>query len=232
MSNIFYIFHENRAHIFFHFAALPQSVCSRLVFMRLSITRRYFWVAQTCVWLRVCACVKVQTDLTLTLTPPQGKGKDKGWGCSRGNATGKWKSKSKSTLQLQLQCEWTIAQCKCETRKLILRRVWRLSVCPSVRLAIRLPVSWAALSVYLLSTQLTSARRGEASLPCPALLRPGWLSKFGVSDCVYVWAECIITCAVSNANKTFAPAIKPCDDFALPSLLARTASNVVGSLNP
>lgn len=58
--------------------------------------------------------------------------------------------------------------------------------------------------------------------PCPALLRPGWLSKFGVSDCVSVWAECIITCAVSNANKTFAPAIKPCDDFALPSLLART----------
>lgn len=137
--------------------------------MRLSITRRYFWVAQTCVWLRVCACVKVQTDLTLTLTPPQGKGKGRGCLWGKDNATGKWKSKSKSTLQLQLQCEWTIAQCKCETRKLILRRVWRLSVCPSVRLAIRLPVSWAALSVYLLSTQLTSARRGEASLPCPAL---------------------------------------------------------------
>lgn len=89
----------------------------------------------------------------------------------------------------------------------------RPSVCPSVCLSVE-------LSVYLPSTQLTSARR--ARHPCPALLRPGWLSKFGVSDCVSVWAECIITCAVSNANKTFAPAIKPCDDFALPSLLART----------
>lgn len=126
--------------------------------MRLSIARRYFWVAQTCVWLRVYACVKVQTDLTLTLTPPQGKDRGCLWG--KGNATGKWKSKS--TLQLQLQCEWTIAQCKCETRKLILRRVWRLSVCPSVCLSVEL----LCLFICLARSSLPHA---VARHPCPAL---------------------------------------------------------------
>lgn len=137
--------------------------------MRLSIARRYFWVAQTCVWLRVYACVKVQTDLTLTLTPPQGKGRGCLWG--KGNATGKWKSKSKSTLQLQLQCEWTIAQCKCETRKLILRRVWRLSVCPSVCLSVEL----LCLFICLARSSLPHA---VARHPCPALPCPAapWLA--------------------------------------------------------
>lgn len=126
----------------------------------------------------------------------------------------------------------SVAQCKCETRNKFYDVFdgclsVRVSGCPNVSLSYWLPDSESekqnpdsALELFPFpfpfpGPALTSAvawdqtlREIAASFILPSILRPGWLPSY---------PALLPARAVSNANKTFAPAIKAQDDDSLPS---------------
>lgn len=206
--------------------------------MRLTIARRYFWVGHTCVSACVCVCKSTNRfDFDPDTATRQRQIQRQRQRLRLRQRQCHRKVEVEDEVDVEVEVAVRVNDCTMQMRNeetnftTCLTAVClsiRPSVCPSVGLSVELLCLFICLARSSLPHAV--ARHPCPALPCPALLRTGWLSKFGVSDCVSVWAECIITCAVSNANKTFAPAIKPCDDFALPSLLARTAQR--SRLNP